>query len=443
MADKKNTILHLMNDLEAARVKFLNQKAIMMYLFGRPYLHCKNMTRVVERYKDRQPLTIDRTHTDDVNTALIQLSHHSFVYRDQYLRHPSSRALIPLNRSDQIEKIAAILDELRMDYALNVSFQAFDTSPAERGYQLDLTIIVDFLGVIVLKTGDSPFVRGLVLFGIIYDRQGTEHHLDSYMAQYHLRQMGVHLLRLSHRVNYRVVVEEFVNRLVLTDQYVAVNPLAPIRGESKEVSERFSLFEAAYRRNHLITKSYQLLTEELSPEEIEQDPGQGSDITEDVFERITGKSFIATKGKKTSTTDDFLDRFLSSYKPAKLDMSCYLRFDVLDGYQLLNDKRQMNEFVLRRTHLMMVNVEKAVIGGKCKRSSIEDGGILVKGGKLAKGKLLSRGLEASDWTHLELETSIQKKTGEIKRFYRYFIRINHYHLFYRTYENQEYQVELA
>lgn len=399
------------------------------------------MTRVMERMRDREPLIVDRTHTDDVNSALIELSHHSFVYRDQYLRHAPCKALIPINRSDQIEKIIAVLDELRMDYALNISFQALDSSPAEKGYQLDIPIKVDFLGVMALKTDAFSMVKSLVLFGIIYDRQDTQYSLDAYMEQYHLQQMGVHLLRLSHGLNYHHVIEEFVNKVLRTDQYVAVNPLPPLRTEAKEISERFQEFEAGYQRNHLLTRSYRLLTEELEPEERLMD--QANAITDDVFESVTKKRFFVTTGSKTKRPDDdFLKGFLTSYKPAKLDMSCYLRFDVLHGYQLMRSKEQLNEFILRRTHLMLVKVEKAVINDKCKRGSIEDGGILVRGGKLVKGQMVSRGIESVKWTHLELETSIQKRTGEIKRFYRYFIRINHYHLFYRIYEQEEYQVEL-
>jgi mRNA-degrading endonuclease RelE of RelBE toxin-antitoxin system len=442
--DRKNTLSHLMIHLETAQMKFFNQKAIMMYLFGRPLLSCKSMTRVSERFKDREPLLIDRTHMDDVTSALIELSHHSFVYRDQYLRQ-NSKTLHPVNRSNQIEKIISVLDDLRIDYALNISFQNVDISPSENGYHLDLPITVDFLCVIALKT-ESPMTRSLVLFAIIYDRsQERQHVLDDYLAQSHLQQMGVHLLRLSYSSDYQQLIEEFYDKLLHTDKYLIINPLPIIRSKSKELQEKFSIFDSIYQRNHLLTLKYVLMTEEIEPGE---ETEEGIVVSQDFLSNLGRKKIIATS-RNIKKEDGFLEDFLSTYEPATLDISCYLRFKTLRGYHLLHDKREMADFIVGKTCIKLVKVEKAVLDGKCKEKSIEDGGILVGVGRLYRGKLSNRSreriseiLKPSEWTHFELETNINKKTGKVGRFYRYLIRISHYHIFYQIHQ-ENYHIELV
>ena len=124
---------------------------------------------------------------------------------------------------------------------------------------------------------------------------------------------------------------------------------------------------------------------------------------------------------------DFFKEFRKTYKPKKIpDITPYLRFDKLKNYRILND---ITKLFPGKIYIKLINKCDAFENNKYSSKVIKDGGMLLSGGYY-KGSEYVRTNDRNEWTHLELDTNISKKTGRRQKYYTYNIKISKYYIFY-------------
>lgn len=128
-------------------------------------------------------------------------------------------------------------------------------------------------------------------------------------------------------------------------------------------------------------------------------------------------------------TDFDLDHFLRNYRPAHLDLRCYLRLDALKNYYWLRTSKDKKNLDPLRTYIRYIKTGDEFKYRRCSEEEIQDGGLLLAGGVYLNGEFVET-QDKSKWTHLKLDTNIPKKEGKKKRYYSYYIKIYNYHIFY-------------
>jgi hypothetical protein len=469
-----DTMIYL-NKMSSLEEKMLNQRGFRCYLFGRPYLDSKSMLDVQKRIIDFEPLTLNRIDIDEIMGLMIELSHYSQKYRELYIQLIQNRKktltiMRKINLSDQMTKVSSVLDSLQIDHVLDFSFKHMNehtNGNQIHPYTFDIDLHVDILCVISMRTSEI-MCRNLAVFAINYDRSGSRFELNDYLSQSYLQYMAIPLLRLGYGMDYRKVITQFLGKIMTTDQYLTINPLSNLSSTSKLITESFDLFKTQYQINHnAVAKLLPSLdfdiesgsheqhldialidaskTERLSDLIDIDEAHVDSILTEKEFKTHINKKFYFTEpstlsgGSAKKIDDKFLEGFLKKYKPAKLNLSCYLKLKVLSDYQWIENADSIKHLKVGLSHIKMIRYGNELRDNKIKSSDVEDGGILIKGGVLRRGKIvdtdvLKNPIKRNQWTHLLLETNINKKTKQIGRFYRYTIAINSYYLFYLNLE---------
>jgi hypothetical protein len=134
---------------------------------------------------------------------------------------------------------------------------------------------------------------------------------------------------------------------------------------------------------------------------------------------------------------DFFKQFRKNYKPKVLDLSPYLRRPRLNGYKILNEKKDLVPY---KTYVKYINISDAFQDENLD-SHIHTGGILLKGGKRADKFYEVE--NPAEWTHLLLKYDPSPIIDEDDNVIRdrlakprtFTIKISNYHVFYRTFGN--------
>ena len=134
-----------------------------------------------------------------------------------------------------------------------------------------------------------------------------------------------------------------------------------------------------------------------------------------------------------------LKKFLSTYKPKKLDLSCYQNCDKLKKYTWLDN--QIDKLIPQETYVKYIKTADAFKDKKYE-THIKAGGILLAGG-IYQDKFVKK-IDSRKWTHLMLKydpDKVRDKNGNLvdARLIDpiiFVIKLNNNYVFYRNFERK-------
>ena len=271
----ESTYIRFLTDRYDAYVEtkkeLLNNRKIIEYMYNKPIIKTKTLASLIidddssvkTVLLDEQDFNYIRGHFDTLSLLLQAFTEQ----HDKYIKHyhlknnfkylPKYSALKP-----KLKEIMQILGKYEQ---ANKLFYIYKWSFLQEGSHNSIMklptvnythdFIYDFFGTFYNK-------HRLILFVIQYDddihfnqsgKTFSKIHINDIMIQYILRQLNIHLIRLSKKSNFSNQIVSFFKRIIKTTDYVVQNPINPIANFFPPIdSQRLLNFSVDYKYNHII-----------------------------------------------------------------------------------------------------------------------------------------------------------------------------------------------
>lgn len=254
--------------IEANKKKFLNHPKILEYLFSMPIIERDTISESIKAcsndiipviLSDKDSMVIDDIITDLYSSIIEYLKHYEKFINKLNILDMTSEAIISLlpfvpNNSNKHIEIKTTLKESSILYYIEQwSFTVCDKyinarKPIPYIYKSSLT--VDYF---VLA---ENMKNEIILFAIEFDKKKN---VDTYLKQYYLRQMNIHLLYLDNKSDIKKKIKSFIIKILKNTTYIISNGYIPKKiktNKSDNIITRLRLFSHDYNHNHNVYLKY-------------------------------------------------------------------------------------------------------------------------------------------------------------------------------------------
>jgi len=261
-------------ELVQNKKELMNNPKMMEYLFYHSINKKSNLKEAMEFVGDDTVKKVKLVGADQsqIEGMFLVLYHNTVEYQIDFERYLlllakyykltgnkldlSKRLSFVPKRSTGINVIAKFLDSLSVDYIPQWSFTLVEqhlSSNKKMPYSFETDLQVDFYGYILDKKNK------MIQYAIIYDESTA----NDYLAEYYLRQINIHLLRLNKKSDIGREIGKFFRIVAKTDKYLVRNGFN-IDSLKDDVENDLAIFYKDYYYNHIIYLKYKKSDDELA-----------------------------------------------------------------------------------------------------------------------------------------------------------------------------------